>query len=1079
MNLCWKLTRPFIFVLACTIGYSGYDSYTGNVTGIYHTQQGTDPAGPLDFTDFDQGLIESADNVTVYLFAERQQFTLTSNLTIDTVTPGTYTSTNEPSGATISSGTEVDSFLLHFDPVTDNFTLREASGSITFDVPILGVICGQANLIASDGLGIAGTSFQSGDNYRGTVSGNEPAGDSFTLSSDLRTVTFTFQTRLQYMEELRIITEGTSTVPVTPAFFKATPSGRGTQIEWATATEAGNAGFHLYQFTEKGWQRVNDKLIASQSVDGLTPSTYFYQGAKSESKAFRLGEVDIFGQERFHGPYQTGKAYGRPVNLEPINWQMINQQHDSLQRARLLQRSQNVNSVLNSIRGGADVSAFTVAEIQVQTDGIQRVTFGDLLTAGIDLSGVQGDDIALTERARPLAIRLGGLSKGIFGPNSFVEFLGVASNSMYSNINVYELQLDASLAQRIIEDDSPLVIDQAPLDHYWASSEVYEDAKYSFSSPTGDPWYQESLLAYTINESFDFEIYLDHVTSEQATLFVDLWGVTTWETTPDHHVVTYVNGVMVDNAFFDGLTEYGIQVDLPAGLVHEGANQITLSLPGDTGVDYDLIYLEGYAVQYERSTEAKDGVLDFEAAGRVVGVSGLNNTDVVIYRILDGNVVHISEPIVQQDGASVSVSFNGHDNNARYVVASSDALQKPVVQAPRPFTDITSGQADLLIISHPDFIGGLASLVSARQSQGYVTRVVDVEDIYSQFGQGTPDAQSIRDYIAVAAGSLNMSYVLLVGGDTYDYFDRLNLGSISFIPSLYAKTHHVVYFAPVDPLYTDLNGDNAPDLPIGRFPVRTLAELDFVIQKTLQFPNAGHQRSAILASDTGFSDVSSTLSMILPANWQVNYADIDISGVANARVSLLNALNQGTALTSFFGHSAPTLWTFDGLFHANDSVGLTNYGKPTIVTQWGCWNTYHVDPRYNTLGHKFLLSGNQGAAAVLGGVSLTDESSDRLLGEVIFANMIQGGYSIGDAIQDAKAELQNTHAGMDVILGWTLLGDPTLALVNEGVPNDGDGGPRDDGEDTGDVGDGDGGDGGSGNGGDTGDGGTEDDGGGK
>ena len=39
------------------------------------------------------------------------------------------------------------------------------------------------------------------------------------------------------------------------------------------------------------------------------------------------------------------------------------------------------------------------------------------------------------------------------------------------------------------------------------------------------------------------------------------------------------------------------------------------------------------------------------------------------------------------------------------------------------------------------------------------------------------------------------------------------------------------------------------------------------------------------------------------------------------------------------------------------------------------------------------------------------------------------GVTLGEALRDAKQDLATTHPGMvDVILGWTLLGDPALVI---------------------------------------------------
>ncbi len=100
-----------------------------------------------------------------------------------------------------------------------------------------------------------------------------------------------------------------------------------------------------------------------------------------------------------------------------------------------------------------------------------------------------------------------------------------------------------------------------------------------------------------------------------------------------------------------------------------------------------------------------------------------------------------------------------------------------------------------------------------------------------------------------------------------------------------------------------------------------------------------------------------------------------------------------------------------------------------MVTQWGCWNTYFVTPKYNTLGDKFLLSGEQGAAAVLGAATLSFTESERELATRVFSRLFQSGMTLGEAVQQAKAELARVNPNLlDVLIGWTLLGDPLIRL---------------------------------------------------
>jgi hypothetical protein len=333
------------------------------------------------------------------------------------------------------------------------------------------------------------------------------------------------------------------------------------------------------------------------------------------------------------------------------------------------------------------------------------------------------------------------------------------------------------------------------------------------------------------------------------------------------------------------------------------------------------------------------------------------------------------------------------------------------------------------MISHPDFIETLVPLVNARQAQGFAVKVVDVLDIYSQFSHGIFDPQAIRDYIAYARNNMGISYVLLVGGDTYDYLDYLGTGVKSFIPTLYAATDEMVNFAPVDPLYAELNGDGLPDLALGRMPVSTTTELEVLIAKTLAYENKDYNKTAVFSADLYYKNYSDFLLARLATDWTVQKAYLDYMPVADARAILLGQINSGVALTNYFGHSTSEQWTYSGLLTTNDAANLTNAGRPTVVAQYGCWNTYFVDPEQDSLGHKFLLSGDRGAAAVLGSTTLNYTLSQQKFGAELTDKLSTPGLTIGEAMRSAKQVLYGTRPWYtEIYMGWTIMGDPTLVI---------------------------------------------------
>jgi len=139
-------------------------------------------------------------------------------------------------------------------------------------------------------------------------------------------------------------------------------------------------------------------------------------------------------------------------------------------------------------------------------------------------------------------------------------------------------------------------------------------------------------------------------------------------------------------------------------------------------------------------------------------------------------------------------------------------------------------------------------------------------------------------------------------------------------------------------------------------------------------------------------------------------------------------IEAGTTLTAFFGHSSTNQWSFNGLFTGPDAANLQNAGKPTVVTQWGCWNAYYVSPNEDSMGHRFMMEGDRGAVAVMGASTLTDANNERVLARLVFERLANGE-RLGDAVTNAKQEYAQENPGdLDVLLGWTVLGMPELFI---------------------------------------------------
>ncbi|HVS12985.1 MAG TPA: C25 family cysteine peptidase [Thermoanaerobaculia bacterium] len=817
--------------------------------------------------------------------------------------------------------------------------------------------------------------------------------------------------------------------PISLAFARVSGFGSRQTLEWTTATEAGNVGFNVLAETADGLVRVNDELIESKAIDSTRPLDYAIELGGVESGRFYLEEVDVTGKTKRHGPFRLGRSYGTDQAPERVDWEPIRAEQE-----RFAERRRDVR-VASGAQVGQGGGRFAPVDLRLRQEGVYRVTYEELAAAGFDFAGAPSGALALTHRGQPVPIRLVSSGRGYgFGPGWAIEFFGEAIDSLYTDLNVYRLSVDRQQALRI--GTQPAAPTEEPQPFFMASSVREEDVRYAFSSPTGDPWFESRLLARgaPVSESWDFQVDRLVAGGAPARLAVDVWGQSEWAADPDHHVAVLVNLVKVADVRFDGIDGLTIEATLPDGLLREGKNTLTLQVLGDNGSPWDLVNFDGFRVEYPRATATRKGSLVFTAEGGTHRVTGLSS-DLAVYRIGAAGVTRL-DGLSLEPKAHPSAATFATEPGVRYAVASGNRLTVAEIDAARVPQGLDSGRAEYLIVSHPSFLGGLDPLVRLHESSGLSVKVVDVEDVYAAYSGGIVDVEAIRDFVRFAAFEMGTEYLLLVGADTYDYLDRLGVGSVSFVPTPYAKTDSLIHFAPVDPLYGDVDGDLIPDLSVGRFPVRTLAELELVINKTLEYDVKDYQGTAIFTADrldsaSGVSFMKDAESFREKLGYEAQKAYIDQIGVARARDQVIGAIDQGTALTVFFGHSGPNAWTFDGLFSTAEAKVLANHGRPTVVVQWGCWNTYHVEPTFDTLGHQFLVGGDRGAAAVLGSATLLSTRSEQALAPYLAPRLRQQGLSIGHAVTLAKQQLAASQPNrLDVILGWTILGDPALVIEN-------------------------------------------------
>ena len=807
------------------------------------------------------------------------------------------------------------------------------------------------------------------------------------------------------------------TLPVTIARVESAIDGDQLTVRWTTASEWANAGFRLWGRGENGSWRLLDEVEAN-TPDSFTPQRYATTVAGTGIAEIMVEDVSLFNERRAHTRLKVGQSTGEEPAGMTVDWGTVRA------RARLNPAGSGMSARATGVgptpRKGPAGSREGL--LLVQQPGIQRVTHEELLAAGIDLVGIAPDLIAIVNDGVAVPRHVASTGSA-FGPGSSIEFVAQPQLTLASPLDAYLL----TVSQHRVKQAAALGGGAGDLAVTEATDAYRPDRMYSFSSPNGDPWFDQGLLAWGKAASTTRTFHLPNLTGGPVELDFKAWGYGGWPGTepPDHHVVVLLNGSEIANGTFDDIVAWERTIDV-TNLAQETGNVLEIRLPGDTGHTFDYVAFEGFSVRYPRLTVAVGQRFAGSVEADNLAIGGFDEGQSVSIWRHDGSAWFRGERTAMLGRVQAP-------GGGTLWAAARPALFKPGISAGVPEA-LASSKAEYLIVTHPAFTGTLDELVALEEGRGFATEVVTVDRIYAAYSDHAASADAIKRFLTASWEQGKLKYVLLVGADTTDPYNHLGAGSVSYVPTAYLPYVQYITFSPTDEVLVDADGDLVGEVPIGRLPVRTPAELQQVVAKLKAWESnlATGGRNALLtagASDPGASlaSINRSYASSLGA-WNGDLVTAEEHGAGAVRNAVLAAMNAGTPLVSFVGHSSMGQWDRTPILKWQDVAGFANAGKPNIVAQWGCWNSYYVEPGTESLSARMLITPDAGVAAAIGATTLTTDTSHQMLGNLFYVRVNEGAATIGEAFHQAKRELRTQAVAHDAILGMALLGDPAMSL---------------------------------------------------
>jgi hypothetical protein len=675
-----------------------------------------------------------------------------------------------------------------------------------------------------------------------------------------------------------------------------------------------------------------------------------------------------------------------------------------------------------------EIASGPAVKLTVRRTGWYRVGRAQLAAAGFD-PAAPAQSLRLFAEGREVPMRVTGLADGRLAARGAIEFYGVGRDTASTDARTYWLTWGGDATGRRLAT-AQAGSRRARVARSFASTLAIERPTTYLSLAVNEQ--DESDHFYTalaqpgkpVTERFS--VIDPDPGAGSPVLDVRVQGFTT----VGHDVRVSFNGTDVGRITFTNASPARKTFVLPRQLLQEGENTVSLEVKGG---NIDYVYLDWLRLSYGRLHKTRSDRLEFPLArGRQARITGFTRRRVRVVDVTNPGDPKLVPVRFVREGDSYTVVVGAVPTSRRLFAFATRHTRRPaLVERNRPSAWHRAGQrADMVIISHPDFIPTLAPLVQLREEQGLRVSVVDVEQVYDEFSFGTHDVAAIKEFLLRAAENWRPGprFVLLVGDATSDPRNYLGTGAEDYVPARFERTHYMR--APVDDWMADFDEDGVPELAIGRLPVRTAEQSAAVVAKIV-----GYDRRPMTAARNGllvaglnvgwdFEAVATNFAQVLaPFLTPQTAFQSQSAGDAAFRSSIIDVMNQGPNVVSYIGHGSNGTWA-GTVFTSADARALQNADRLSFYVMTTCLNGYVVDPNRESLGESLVEAPHGGAIAVWASSALASASENLTINRELFARLYEGSAPIGEKVIAAKRAVPDS----DVRRSMVLLGDPATRI---------------------------------------------------
>ena len=408
----------------------------------------------------------------------------------------------------------------------------------------------------------------------------------------------------------------------------------------------------------------------------------------------------------------------------------------------------------------------------------------------------------------------------------------------------------------------------------------------------------------------------------------------------------------------------------------------------------------------------------------------------------------VSDPInpkkIVNSGNTNDFIFKGYGGVKTYAILGTEPFFIPeTIEDNQIVNQNLHGLNDLdyVIISRGYLLSEAERLAEYhRKNSGLKVALVDLDEIYNEFGSGSPDLTAIRDfirflYLNASSEQSRIRYVCLFGDASFDFKDRITdnnniVPAFQSYESFNLATGYVTddYFGMMDSNEGNLGSADMQDVAMGRYPVTSLKEARESIDKTLNYyanASLGNWRNTMtfVADDPdddgefilqqGLDLITQEIDEKKPAfNIKKIYADAyqqessaggELYPAVNEAIN--NAVETGTLMLDYFGHGGVNGWAAERILEIPQIQNWNNFNSLPLFVTVTCEFTRFDNPSRLSAG-EYTLWNAQGGTSHL--ISTTREIFISA-GDVFNRNLIRNllnfegqDHSISEALMYSK-----------------------------------------------------------------------------